>query len=120
MKPLLIALMAVVVLFLVGTPASTCMEGLAWGMPLEQVHTHLGPVQPIGDQAQHRFEAHDVRLDRLPVSWVTFKLSQGNGFKWLAYGFAIDDMTKVLAGLQARHGSSLSTNIEEAYRNDQI
>ena len=120
MKSLLIALMAVVVLFLHVTPASACVEGLAWGMPLEQVHTHLGPVHPIEDRTQHRFEAHDVHLDRLPVSRVTFELSQSQGLQWLAYEFAIDDMTEVLAGMRARHGSPLSTSIEEANRNDQI
>ena len=120
MKSLLIALMAVVVLFLHGTPASACVEGLAWGMPLEQVHTHLGPIHPIGDRTQHRFEAHDVHLDRLPVSRVTFELSQSQDLQWLAFEFAIDDMTEVLEGLRARHGSPLSTSIAEANRNDQI
>ena len=120
MRSLLIALMAVVVVFLHGTPASACVEGLAWGMPLEQVHSHLGPVQPIGDQTHQRFEAHDVFLDRLPVSRVTFELSQTKGLQWLAYEFAIDDMTEVLAGLRARHGSPLSTSIEEADSSDQI
>ena len=120
MRALLIALMAVVVVFLHGTPASACVEGLAWGMPLEQVNAHLGPVQTIGDRAQDRFEAHDVLLDRLPVSRVTFELSQTQGLQWLAYEFAIDDMTEVLAGLRARHGAPLSTSIEEADRNDQI
>ena len=75
-RSLLIALMAVVVVFLHGTPASACVEGLAWGMPLEQVHAHLGPVQSIGDRAEDRYEAHDVLLDRFPVSRVTFELSQ--------------------------------------------
>ena len=120
MRSLLIALMAVVVVCLHGTPASACVEGLAWGMPLEQVHSHLGPVQPIGDQTQHRFQAHDVLLDRLPVSRVTFELSQTKGLQWLAYEFAIDDMTEVLAGLRARHGQPLSTNLEHRSHNEQI
>ena len=89
-------------------------------MPLEQVHAHLGPVQSTGDRAQERFEAHDVLLDRLPVSRVTFELSQTQGLQSLAYEFAIDDMTEVLAGLRARHGSPLSTSIEEADSSDQI
>ena len=112
--------MALVVLFLYWTPASACVEGLAWGMPLEQVHTHLGPVHPIGDRTQHRFEAHDVHLDRLPVSRVKFELSQSRGLRWLAYEFTIDNMTEVLGGLRASHASPLSTSIEEANRNDQI
>ena len=87
--------MAVVVLFLHGTPASACLKGLALGMPLEQVHAQLGPVHPIEDRTQHRFEAHDVHLDRLPVSRVTFELSQSQGLQWLAYAFAIEDVTEV-------------------------
>ena len=56
----------------------------------------------------------------LPVSRVTFELSQTQGLQSLAYEFAIDDMTEVLAGLRARHGSPLSTSIEEADSSDQI
>ena len=119
-RSLLIALMAVVVVFLHGTPASACVEGLAWGMPLEQVNAHLGPVQSTGDRTEDRYEAHDVLLDRLPVSRVTFEVSQTQGLQSLAYEFAIDDMTEVLAGLRARHGSPLSTSIEEADSSDQI
>ena len=63
---------------------------------------------------------HDVLLDRLPVSRVIFELSQTQGLQSLAYEFAIDDMTEVLAGLRARHGSPLSTSIEEADSSDQI
>ena len=89
-------------------------------MPLEQVDAHLGQAKAIGDGPQERFEVQDVMLDRLPVSRVTFELSQSQGLQWLAYEFAIDDMTEVLAGLRARHGSPLSTSIEEADRSDQI
>lgn len=38
----------------------------------------------------------------------------------LAYEFAIDDMTEVLAGLRARHGQPLSTNLENNSYNDQV
>ena len=57
-------------------------------------------------------------------TWINFRspgsleLSQSQGLQWLAYEFAIDYMTEVLAGLRARHGSPLSTSIEEANRND--
>ena len=120
LRALLIGLLAVFVVILPGLPASACVEGLAWGMPLEQVDAHLGQAKPIGDRPQERFEVQDVMLDRLPVSRVTFELSQSQGLQWLAYEFAIDDMTEVLAGLRARHGSPLSTSIEEADRSDQI
>ena len=59
-----------------------------------------------------------MHLDRLLVSRVNFELSQSQGLQWLAYEFAIDDMTEVLAALRARRGSPLSTSIEEANRND--
>ena len=120
LRALLIGLLAVFVVILPGHPASACVEGLAWGMPLEQVDAHLGQAKPIGDRPQERFEVQDVMLDRLPVSRVTFELSQSQGLQWLAYEFSIDDMTEVLAGLRARHGSPLSTSVEEADHNDQI
>ena len=120
LRALLIGLLAVFVVILPGHPASACVEGLAWGMPLEQVDAHLGQAKPIGDGPQERFEVQDVLLDRLPVSRVTFELSQSQGLQWLAYEFSIDDMTEVLAGLRARHGPPLSTSVEEANHNDQI
>ena len=66
LKSLLIALMAVIVLHLHGTPASAFVEGLALGMPLEQIHTH-----PNEDRTQYRFEAQNVHLDQLPLSRLT-------------------------------------------------
>ena len=59
-------------------------------------------------------------LDRLPVSSATFDIDPEQGLKTLAYEFAIDDMTEVLAGLRARHGQPLSTNIKESSHNEQI
>ena len=51
---------------------------------------------------------------------VTFDLDETNGLQSLAYEFAIDDMTEVLAGLRARHGQPLSTSIKESSHNEQI
>ena len=120
MRSLLIALIAVVVVFLHGTPASACVEGLAWGMPLEQLTSHLGDGQQLTQESSGRYIARDVLLDRLPVSQAIFEVDPEQGLTNLAYEFAIDDMTEVLAGLRARHGQPLSTNVEHNSRNEQI
>ena len=120
MRSLLIALIAVVVVFLHGTPASACVEGLAWGMPLEQLTSHLGDGQQLTQESSGRYIARDVLLDRLPVSQAIFEVDSEQGLTNLAYEFAIDDMTEVLAGLRARHGQPLSTNVEHNSRNEQI
>ena len=120
MRSLLIALIAVVVVFLHGTPASACVEGLAWGMPLEQLTSHLGDGQQLTQESSGRYVARDVLLDRLPVSQAIFEVDSEQGLTNLAYEFAIDDMTEVLAGLRARHGQPLSTNVEHNSRNEQI
>ena len=120
MRSLLIALMAVVVVFLHGTPASACVEGLAWGMPLEQLTSHLGDTKELKQESSRRYVARGVLLDRLPVSQATFEVDPKQGLTNLAYEFAIDDMTEVLAGLRARHGQPLSTNLEHTSHNQQI
>ena len=40
-------------------------------------------------------------MDRLPVSQATFEVDPEKGLKNLAYEFAIDAMTEVLAGLRS-------------------
>ena len=101
-------------------PAAACVEGLAWGMQLEQVKIHLGDGQPMHRDQSGRYVARDVLLDRLPVSQATFDVDPDQGLLHLAYEFAIDDMTEVLAGLRARHGPPLSTNLEHNSHNDQV
>ena len=102
-------------------PAAACVEGLKWGMPLNQVQSHLGETQPVRDDKNPlRFSARDVLLDRLPVSRVTFELDKLDGLSSLAYEFAIDDMPEVLAGLQARHGQPLSTTMDAKNHSQQI
>ncbi|WP_244281622.1 hypothetical protein [Synechococcus sp. UW105] len=108
---------------LIGWPAQrveACVEGLSWGMPLEQVRDHLGQSQPVDDEQPHRFVASHVLLDRLPVSSVTFDLDETNGLQSLAYEFAIDDMSEVLAGLRSRHGQPLSTSSEDQDQSEQV
>ena len=82
-------------------------------MTLERVKAHLGDTQPTGDIQRHRYIAHDVKLDQIPVSQVMFDLDPAAGLRSLAYEFNVDDMTEVLASLRARHGQPLSTSIED-------
>ena len=97
-----------------------CVEGLAWGMPLEQVTTHMGEGQTVSEHRSGRYVTRDVFLDRLLVSQATFEVDPQKGLTNLAYEFAIDDMTEVLAGLRARHGPPLSTSLEYDSHNDQV
>ena len=103
-----------------GQPVSACVEGLNWGMTLDQVQAHLGESRPLTIDQPNRFIARDVLLDRLPVSRVTFDLDRASGLQGLAYEFAMDDMTEVLAGLRSRHGQPLSTDLENANQTQQI
>ncbi|MDC0310270.1 hypothetical protein OAL66_00840 [bacterium] len=116
----LISLMASLIILWGLQPVQACVEGLAWGMPLDQVHAHLGEIHQANTTHPERFFARNVMLDRLPVSQVTFDLTPDAGLQSLAYEFAIDDMTEVLAGLRARHGSPLSTSSMDLKQNEQI
>ena len=51
-----------------------CIEGLAWGMPLEQLTSHLGETKQLKQESSRRYVARDVLLDRLPVSQATFEV----------------------------------------------
>ncbi len=108
--------------FLLAAPSAVhaCVEGLAWGMPLEQVRSHLGSNQCVSEDQAGRLIASNVLLDRLPVSKAIFEVDPDEGLTHLAYEFSIDDMTEVLAGLRARHGRPLSTTFEHDRHNDQV
>lgn len=97
-----------------------CVEGLAWGMPFEQVAIHLGEGHVVNEGQAGRYVKRDVFLDRLPVSQATFEVDPEKGLTNLAYEFAIDDMTEVLAGLRAQHGPPLSTSLDHKSHNDQV
>ena len=101
-------------------PVDACVQGLAWGMPFEQVRSHLGESQAVNEQKSGRYVMRAVMLDRLPVDQATFEVDPVKGLTNLAYEFAIDDMTEVLAGLRARHGKPLSTSLEHDQQNDQV
>ena len=117
---LLSTALAVLLLIANAAPVNACVEGLAWGMRIDQVQAHLGDSQPVNSVASGRYVSRKVLLDRLPVERATFEMDQELGLKQLAYEFAIDDMTEVLAGLRARHGQPLSTNLEHDNINEQI
>ena len=114
------AALAVLMLIFSTAPVDACVEGLAWGMPIDQVQAHLGKSQPVNPPGSGRYVARQVLLDRLPVERATFEVDQQLGLKQLAYEFSIDDMTEVLAGLRARHGQPLSTSLEHDNINEQI
>ena len=90
------AALAVLMLIFSTAPVDACVEGLAWGMRIDQVQAHLGDSQPVNSVASGRYVARQVLLDRLPVERATFEMDQELGLKQLAYEFAIDDMTEVL------------------------
>ena len=96
------ALLAYLLLFCPAEPSAACVEGLAWGMTLERVKAHLGDTQPTGDIKRHRYIAHDVKLDQIPVSQVMSDLDQAAGLRSLAYEFNVDDMTEVCWPASAR------------------
>ena len=81
----LISLMASLLILWGIQPAQACVEGLEWGMPLDQVHAHLGEVHQANTTQSERFFARNVMLDRLPVSQVTFDLTPDAGLQSLAY-----------------------------------
>ena len=111
----------VTLLLLCAAPSvQACVEGLVWGMPLEQLEAHFGESQPLSQHQTGRYIVRNVLLDRLPVSQATFEIDPEQGLTHLAYAFAIDDMTEVLAGLRAQHGQPLSTNLVHDSHNEQI
>ena len=114
--PLLVCLW----LFGVAPPSLACVEGLSWGMTLDQVKAHLGETHSTGDSQLQRYIAHDVKLDQIPVSQMMFDLDQDAGLRSLAYEFNVDDMTEILASLRARHGQPVSTSIEDKRHIEQL
>lgn len=111
----------VALLLLCAAPSvQACVKGLVWGMPLEQLETHLGESQRLSQQHSGRYVIRNVLLDRLPVLQATFEIDPEQGLTHLAYAFAIDDMTEVLAGLRAQHGQPLSTNLVHDSHNEQV
>ena len=99
---------------------SACIEGLEWGMTLDQVTAHLGEIRQAGPDQPQKYQALNARLDEIPVVQSTFELSPGNGLRSLAYEFEVSDMTEVLAGLRHRYGQPLSMSIDDRQVNQQL
>lgn len=103
-----------------GDSALACVQGLDWGMTLDEVSTHLGSPLPLNNSQSRRFSTSDVLLDQLPVSLMTVEVDRSEGLRALAYEFSIEDMSEVLAGLRARHGQPLTTSQDDANSTAQI
>ena len=103
-----------------GDRALACVQGLDWGMTLDEVSTHLGDSTAVNDSQSRRFTSHNVFLDRLPVSLMTFEMDVSEGLRALAYEFSIEDMPEVLAGLRAQHGQPLTTSQDNGHSTEQI
>ena len=57
-------------------------------------------------------------MDRLPASQATFEVDPEKGLTNLAYEFAIDDMSEVLAGLRAQQPQRPGLGVEHRGRPD--
>ncbi len=62
-QKLLFSAAMALLLFCSAGRVEACVEGLAWGMPLEKVTNHLGDGQPIHRDQSGRYVARDVLLD---------------------------------------------------------
>ena len=81
------------------------IEGLEWGMTLDQVTAHLGEIRQAGPDQPQKYQALNARLDEIPVVRSTFELSPGTGLRSLAYEFEVSDMTEVLQAFVIAMGS---------------
>lgn len=99
---------------------SACIEGLEWGMTLDQVTAHLGEIRQAGPEQPQKDQALNARLDEIPVVQSTFELSPGTGLRSLAYEFEVSDMTEVLASLRHRYGQPLSMSVDDRQVNQQL
>ena len=117
---LVISLVAALLILMAGHPAQACVEGLDWGMSLDQVSSQLGAVHHTSADQPQRYVVSHGHLDQIPVPKLTFELDQVKGLQSLAYEFDVNDMTEILAGLRAKHGQPLSTSIEDRQHNKQF
>ena len=117
---LVISLVAALLILMAGQPAQACVEGLDWGMSLDQVSSQLGAVHHTSADQPQRYVVNHGHLDQIPVSKLSFELDPVKGLQSLAYQFDVNDMTEVLAGLRAKHGQLLSTSIEDRQQKKQV
>ena len=95
-------------------PVDACVEGLKWGMDLQNVETHLGvSLIPIKEKTnQNLFEVKDIQISGLPVEALRVRIEKEAGLRQLAYEIDNENMTEVLAGLRYRFGSPIGTNVD--------
>ena len=95
-------------------PVDACVEGLKWGMDLQNVETHLGvSLIPIKEKTnQNLFEVKDIQISGLPVEALRVRIEKEAGLRQLAYEIDKENMTEVLAGLRYRFGSPVGTNVD--------
>ena len=98
---------------LVSQPVLACVEGLKWGMDLQDVESHLGiSFSPIREETtQNLFEVKDIQISGLPVEVLRVRIENEDGLKQLAYEIDNENMTEVLAGLRYRFGPPVGTSV---------
>ena len=97
---------------LISQPVFACVEGLTWGMDLQNVESHLGiSFIPIKEETtQNFFEVKDIQISGLPVEVLRVRIENEDGLKQLAYEIDNENMTEVLAGLRYRFGPPVGQN----------
>ena len=95
-------------------PVFACVEGLTWGMDLQNVESHLGiSFSPIKEETtQNLFEVTDIQISGLPVEVLRVRIENEDGLKQLAYEIDNENMTEVLAGLRYRFGPPVGTSVD--------
>ena len=95
-------------------PVFACVEGLTWGMDLQNVESHLGiSFSPIKEETtQNLFEVKDIQISGLPVEVLRVRIENEDGLKQLAYEIDNENMTEVLAGLRYRFGPPVGTSVD--------
>ena len=111
------SLVLIVFLFLtqlISQPVFACVEGLTWGMDLQNVERHLGiSFSPIKEETnQNLFEVKDIQISGLPVEVLRVRIENEDGLKQLAYEIDNENMTEVLAGLRYRFGPPVDTSVD--------
>ena len=69
------AALAVLMLIFSTAPVDACVEGLAWGMPIDLVQAHLGKSQPVNPPGSGRYVARQV-------FWIGCPLN-GQRLRWI-------------------------------------
>ena len=119
MQKLYRSIFLIVFLFLtqlISQPVFACVEGLKWGMDLQNVESHLGiSFSPIKEKTtQNLFEVKDIQISGLPVEVLRVRIENEDGLKQLAYEKGIENTTEVLAVLRYRFGPPVGRSVDVA------